>query len=92
MFNKLVPLTAILTTAAFAQQPSLKDAFQGLFRVGAALNQRQFEEKNPHAAGIIAAPFNTISPESIMTSALSKTDPALLVKNDPETWVAAATD
>lgn len=66
MFNKLISLTAILTTAAFAQQPDLKDAFQGLFRVGAALNQRQFEEKDPRAAGIIAAQFNTISPENVM--------------------------
>jgi endo-1,4-beta-xylanase len=66
MFNRLIPLTVIFTTAAFAQQPSLKDAFHGLFRVGAALNQRQFEEKDPRAAGIVAAQFNTISPENVM--------------------------
>ena len=66
MFNRSIPLTVILTTAAFAQQPSLKDAFHGLFRVGAALNQRQFEEKDPRAAGIVAAQFNTISPENVM--------------------------
>jgi endo-1,4-beta-xylanase len=66
MFNRLIPLTVIFTTPAFAQQPSLKGAFQGLFRVGAALNQRQFEEKDPRAAGIVAAQFNTISPENVM--------------------------
>jgi endo-1,4-beta-xylanase len=66
MFNKLISLTAILTTAAFAQQPTLKDAFQGLFRIGAAVNQRQFEEKDSRAAGIVAAQFNTISPENVM--------------------------
>ena len=66
MLNRLLPLTAILTTAAFSQQASLKDAFQGLFRVGAALNQRQFEEKDPRAAGIVAAQFNTISPENVL--------------------------
>ncbi len=51
MFNKWISLTAILTTAAFAQQPTLKDAFQGLFRIGAAVNQRQFEEKDPAPPG-----------------------------------------
>jgi len=66
MFDKLIPLSVILATTAFAQQPALKDAFKGLFRVGAALNQRQFEEKDPRAAGIIAAQFNTISPENVM--------------------------
>ena len=66
MLNRLISLIAILATAAFCQQPSLKDAFQGLFRVGAALNQRQFEEKDPRAAGIVAAQFNTISPENVM--------------------------
>jgi len=66
MFNRLIPLTVIFAAVSFAQQPSLKDAFHGLFRVGAALNQRQFEEKDPRAAGIVAAQFNTISPENVM--------------------------
>src|ERR1022692_988092 len=66
MFNRLIPLTVIFAAVGFAQQPSLKDAFHGLFRVGAALNQRQFEEKDPRAAGIVAAQFNTISPENVM--------------------------
>ena len=66
MFNRSIPLTVILTTAAFAQRASLKDAFDGLFRVGAALNQRQFEEKDPRATEIVAAQFNTISPENVM--------------------------
>ena len=61
MLGRLIPLAVIFTAAAFAQQPSLKNAFQGLFRVGAALNQRQFEEKDPRAAEIVAAQFNTIS-------------------------------
>jgi endo-1,4-beta-xylanase len=66
MLSRLIPLTVIFTAATLAQQPSLKDAFQGLFRLGAALNQRQFEEKDPRAAGIVAAQFNTISPENVM--------------------------
>ena len=66
MFNRLIPLPVIFAAVGFAQQPSLKDAFHGLFRVGAALNQRQFEEKDPRAAGIVAAQFNTISPENVM--------------------------
>ncbi len=66
MLNRLIPFTVIWATAAFGQQPSLKDAYLGLFRVGAALNQHQFEEKDPRAAGIIAAQFNTVSPENVM--------------------------
>jgi endo-1,4-beta-xylanase len=46
--------------------PSLKEAYRGLFRIGAALNQAQFEELDPRAAGIIAAQFNTISPENVL--------------------------
>jgi len=66
MLNRLIPLITVFTTAAFAQQPSLKDAFQGLFRVGVALNQRQFEEKDARAAGIVPVQFSTISPENVM--------------------------
>jgi endo-1,4-beta-xylanase len=66
MFDKLIPLAAILTTTVFAQQPSLKAAYQGLFPIGAALNLRQFEEKDPRGAAIVAAQFNTISPENVM--------------------------
>jgi endo-1,4-beta-xylanase len=52
--------------AACAQPATLKDAFQGIFRIGAALNQAQFEEKDARAVSIITAQFNTISPENVL--------------------------
>jgi endo-1,4-beta-xylanase len=50
---------------AFAQ-PTLKDAFEGIFRIGAAVNQAQFEERDARGDAIIAAQFNTISPENVL--------------------------
>ncbi len=63
---KPVILTVLLAAAAQAQPPSLKDAFQGIFRIGAAVNQAQFEERDARGAAVIAAQFNTISPENVL--------------------------
>lgn len=56
--------------AAFAAQAqtatTLKEAYQGIFRIGAALNQAQFEERDSRAGPIVAAQFNTISPENAL--------------------------
>src|ERR1044072_6505787 len=49
-----------------AQEPSLKNVYQGIFRIGAALNQAQFEERDARGNPIIAAQFNTISPENAL--------------------------
>ena len=60
---------AFLLLAALAHgqsAPTLKDAYQGIFRVGAALNPAQFEERDPRGNPIIAAQFNTISPENAL--------------------------
>jgi endo-1,4-beta-xylanase len=46
--------------------PALKDAYQGIFRIGAALNNAQFEERDQRGAPIVAAQFNTISPENVL--------------------------
>jgi endo-1,4-beta-xylanase len=51
---------------AHAQPATLKDAFQGIFRIGAAVNQSQLEERNARDVAIIAAQFNTISPENVL--------------------------
>jgi endo-1,4-beta-xylanase len=52
---------------AQAQTPvTLKDAFQGIFRVGAAVNQRQFSGQDARGGAIIQAQFNTISPENVL--------------------------
>lgn len=45
---------------------SLKDAYRGTFRIGAALNPAQFENRDPRGNPIIAAHFNTISPENAL--------------------------
>jgi endo-1,4-beta-xylanase len=59
----LIPLVA---GAAYAQPATLKDAYQGIFRIGAALNQAEFEEKDARDLPIIASQFNTISPENAL--------------------------
>jgi len=47
-------------------EPSLKEAFKNDFTIGAALNATQIEEKEPNAAVLVPAQFNTITPENIM--------------------------
>lgn len=60
-------LSAALLSAAPPDPPaSLKDAFAGVFRIGAALNEAQFSGRDARAAGIIASQFNTISPENVL--------------------------
>lgn len=53
-------------TFAGAQQPTLKDAYNGCFLVGAALNPAQFTEQDAKEAAIVKAQFNTISPENVL--------------------------
>ena len=61
-------LTLLLLAAAAQAEttPTLKDAFRGMFRIGAAVNQAQFEVRDPRGVPIIAAQFNTISPENVL--------------------------
>jgi endo-1,4-beta-xylanase len=63
------PLVLTVLAAAIAQgqtAATLQDAYRGIFRIGVALNQTQFEERDPRANPIIAAQFNTISPENAL--------------------------
>lgn len=53
-------------TAQSQSAPSLKDAYRNVFRIGAALNQAQFEERDPRGNSIIPAQFNAISPENAL--------------------------
>ena len=59
-------LSLLLAGVSHAQPATLKDAFQGIFRIGAAINQSQFEEKDARGDSVIAAQFNTISPENAL--------------------------
>jgi endo-1,4-beta-xylanase len=52
-----------LVSSAGAQ---LKDRFKDCFRIGAALNQAQFDERDTRGADIVKAQFNTISPENVL--------------------------
>lgn len=66
-----IPLTfvfaaGVLTAAAQDTSMTLKDAFKNDFRIGAALNQSQFEGAAPREAEIVTTQFNTISPENVL--------------------------
>jgi len=56
---------AVLAVGALAQT-TLKDAYKNAFRIGAALNPGQFEERDAREAAIVKAQFNTISPENVL--------------------------
>jgi endo-1,4-beta-xylanase len=57
----------LATAMAHAQPaPSLKDAFHGIFRIGAAINPSQFGERDTRGVSIVTAQFNTISPENVL--------------------------
>ncbi len=64
---KRVAFMLLVAAGAQAQTaPTLKGTYQGIFRIGAALNPAQFEERDPRGNPIIAAQFNTISPENVL--------------------------
>ena len=53
--------------AGLAQAPaSLKDAYQGAFFVGAAVNANQFTGKDSRSAAIVKEQFSTITPENVL--------------------------
>ena len=56
-----------LSLAMSAQAPtSLKDAYQGCFLVGAALNPAQFSGRDARETALVEAQFNSISPENVL--------------------------
>lgn len=64
-------LLPYLATSGHAQAKgspatTLKDAFKGDFRIGAAINRSQFEERDARGDAIITAQFNTITPENAL--------------------------
>jgi endo-1,4-beta-xylanase len=74
--NALGALTLALAVAAgCAHRPpatqaqstaTLKDAFAGMFRVGAALNVNQFTERDAKGAALVKAQFNSTTPENVL--------------------------
>jgi len=68
---KLPVLLVAACVIAQAQTPvrsqaTLKAAYQGVFRIGAAVNQAQFEERDQRGTPIITSQFSTISPENVL--------------------------
>src|SRR5574339_237014 len=54
------------TASSSASEPTLKEAYKNDFRIGAALNAEQIEEKEQNAAALVPQQFNAITPENIM--------------------------
>lgn len=54
-----------LGATALCQRP-LKDVFAEHFRIGAAVNSKQFSGRDKRGADIVTANFNTISPENVL--------------------------
>jgi endo-1,4-beta-xylanase len=47
-------------------QPSMREEFEGAFRIGAALNAAQFSQRDTAGAALVLRHFNTISPENVL--------------------------
>jgi endo-1,4-beta-xylanase len=59
-------VNAYTPSRSSSPQPSLKDAYQGCFLLGAALNSEQFTGQDQTEDAIIKAQFNSISPENVL--------------------------
>lgn len=57
---------ALVVAAVLPAQTTLKDAYKGIFRIGAAVNAAQFDDRDERGDAIIKAQFNTISPENVL--------------------------
>ncbi|PSR53944.1 1,4-beta-xylanase [Adhaeribacter arboris] len=70
MKNNKIWITTCLAafSLGFVQksEPTLKEAFQNSFYVGAALNKAQFSGKDTKAQELVKKQFNTISPENVL--------------------------
>jgi endo-1,4-beta-xylanase len=63
----VLALAAMITHAQTGKTPvTLKDAYKPYFKIGVAMNERQFDDRDPVDAAIIAAQFSTISPENAL--------------------------
>lgn len=65
-FTILTALFTLFTTVPAPGQPALKDAFNGHFLIGAALNEAQFSGGNTAQTRLIARQFNSLTPENVL--------------------------
>ena len=74
---------------AIAQpRPTLKEAFQGKFLVGAALNPGQFSGQDARGAALVAAQFNSITPENVLKWERVHPQPEVYDFDAPDRYVA----
>jgi endo-1,4-beta-xylanase len=86
---KLTTLTVLLTGGLLpAQTPTLKDAFKDCFRVGVALNQSQFGQRNAAMAELVKTQFDSISPENVLKWESVHPKPAVYDFALPDAYVA----
>jgi endo-1,4-beta-xylanase len=52
--------------SSLSAQHTLKDAYEGKFRIGVALNEAQFSGRDASGAALAAAQFNAITPENVL--------------------------
>jgi endo-1,4-beta-xylanase len=71
-----------------APAATLKDAFRGAFRVGAALNPDQFSERDARGAALVKAQFNTITPENVLKWQVVHPEPGTYDFAAPDQYVA----
>ena len=65
-FRISVLFLVLLTGCATHKPMTLKQAYWHKFHLGVAVNQAQFTEQDQRGAAIVAAQFNSISPENVL--------------------------
>lgn len=80
------PATPPATTAA--APTTLKDAYKDDFYIGVAINQRQFDGEDQRGGPIIAAQFNSTSPENVLKWESVHPEPGRFDFTEPDRYVA----
>ena len=78
---------AVELPAAPQQPKALKDVFKNDFKIGAALNRRQFSEEDTRGAAIVSTHFNSITSENVLKWALVHPEPGRYDFTAPDRFV-----
>jgi len=81
-------LAALVVARQLPAQPTFKDAFRGIFLVGAAVNGRQFSGARPDEETLIAGQFSSISPENVLKWESVEPRPGVFAFDGPDKYVA----
>ena len=84
----VVSLLLVIVVGAGPQTRDLKGAFQHSFLIGAAINQRQFSEKDTLGVAIITSQFSSITPENILKWKSVHPEPKKYDFQGPDRYVA----